>query len=140
MFNFRNYSEKLILTFPRRNNMKIIPHHIHKKMIAEIISEQIIIMNAEDALELLGSLYYQDFEGVILHEKNISPDFFDLTSGMAGEILQKFSNYRVLFSLVGDFQKYPSQSLKDFIYESNKAGKISFVNSVDEAIQKLLDC
>lgn len=117
--------------------MKIIPHHIHKGQVAEIISEQMIITTAEDGLDLLGSLYYQEFEGVILHEKNINPDFFDLRSGLAGEILQKFSNYRVLLAIVGDFNKYPSQSLRDFIYESNKAGKISFVSSVDQAIVKL---
>ena len=39
---------------------------------------------------------------------------------MAGEILQKFSNYRVRLAIVGDFTPYSSKSIKDFIYESNK--------------------
>lgn len=116
--------------------MIIIPHHIHRKQIAEITSEQLIITTAEDGLDLLGSLYYQEFDGVILYEKNLNPDFFDLKSGMAGELLQKFSNYRFLLAVVGDFNKYQSQSLQDFIFESNKGKKISFVNSLEEAIKK----
>lgn len=116
--------------------MNITSHLIHKKQIAEITSEHIIITTAEDGLDLLGSMYYQAFDGVILYEKNLSPDFFDLKTGMAGELLQKFTNYRVLLTIVGDFNKYSSQNLKDFIYESNKGGKISFVYSLEEAIKK----
>lgn len=116
--------------------MNITSHLIHKKQIAEITSEQIIITTSEDGLDLLGSMYYQAFDGVILYEKNLSPDFFDLKTGMAGELLQKFTNYRVLLTIVGDFNKYSSQNLKDFIYESNKGGKISFVYSLEEAIKK----
>ena len=59
-------------------------------------------------------------------------DFFDLKNGIAGEILQKFSNYRVSLIIVGDFSKYASKSLNDFIYESNKGRHINFVASTTE--------
>ena len=39
---------------------------------------------------------------MIIHEKNITPEFFDLKNRMAGEILQKFSNYRIRLAIVGD--------------------------------------
>jgi hypothetical protein len=99
--------------------MKIETHQINDTKIAEVISADIIIKNAEDGLDLLGNLYYQDFDRIILHEKNIIPDFFDLKNGMAGEILQKFSNYRVRLAIVGDFIQYTGKSIKDFMYESN---------------------
>jgi polyphosphate kinase 2 (PPK2 family) len=73
----------------------------------------------------------------IIHEKNITPDFFDLKSGIAGEILQKFSTYLVRLAIVGDFVKYTSNSLNDFIFESNKGRHISFVSSCAEAIKIL---
>lgn len=119
--------------------MEIISHTINGAKIAEVISDNLVINNNQDGLELLINLYYQDFDGIILHEKNITPTFFDLKSGMAGEVLQKFSTYSVRLSIIGDFLKYNSKSLHDFIYESNKGKLISFVSSVSNAISKLSD-
>ena len=42
---------------------------------AEIVSEEVIINTLEDALELLGNFYKQEFEKLIINEKNITPDF-----------------------------------------------------------------
>ncbi len=117
--------------------MKIEAHNINDIAIAELISNKTIIHKVEDGLELLGNLYYQGFDRIIINEKNISPDFFDLKSGIAGEILQKFSNYRVRLAIVGDFSKYANKSLKDFIFESNKHRHINFVATTTDAIQIL---
>jgi Domain of unknown function (DUF4180) len=114
--------------------MEIKTHQIDKVNIAEVISEDIIIANFQDGLDLLGDLYFQGFDKIILQEKNITPDFFDLKTGIAGEILQKFSNYRVSLAIVGDFSKYQSKSINDFIYESNKLGQINFVETISEAL------
>lgn len=119
--------------------MEIITHQINNTEIAEVISENIIIANADDGVDLLGNIYYQGFDRAIIHEKNIAPEFFDLKTKIAGEILQKFSNYRVRLAIVGDFSKYNSQSLKDFIYESNRGKHINFVDSVAAALAKLID-
>jgi hypothetical protein len=117
--------------------MKIETHNINDTKIAEVISEDNIISSIDDGLELLGNLYYQDFDKIIIHEKNITPKFFDLKNGIAGEILQKFSNYRVRLVIVGDFSKYITKSINEFIYESNKGRQINFVNSQSEAIKAL---
>lgn len=117
--------------------MKIETHNIEDTKIAEITSDKIIINSVDDGLNLLGNLYYQDFDKIIIHETNITPDFFDLKNGIAGEILQKFSNYRVRLAIVGDFTKYTRKSIHDFIYESNKGKQINFVASKSEAIKVL---
>lgn len=117
--------------------MKIQTHSIDDTKIAELISDDIIINKAEDGFDLLGNLYYQGFDRIIINEKNITPDFFDLKNGIAGEILQKFSTYRIPLAIVGDFSKYTSKSLKDFIFESNKNRHINFVTSTTEAIKIL---
>ena len=117
--------------------MKVETHEINDTKIAEVISEVSMINNVEDGLDLLGDLYYQGFDKIVIYEKDITPDFFDLKSGIAGEILQKFSNYRVRLAIVGDFSKYTSKSLRDFIYESNKGKQINFVPSCAEAIKVL---
>lgn len=117
--------------------MKIETHSIGATKIAEVISKETIIGTADDGIELLGNIYFQGYDSVAMDEKNFSPDFFDLKNGMAGEILQKFSNYRVRLAIFGDFSKYKSKSLHDFIYESNKGRRINFVNSKSEALKIL---
>lgn len=117
--------------------MNIKTHNIGKSLIAEIVSSSVIINDPETALELLGNIYYQGFDSMIIHEHNLISDFFDLRNRMAGEILQKFSNYRVSLAVVGDFEKFASKSLHDFIFESNKTGRINFVPTVADAISVL---
>ena len=117
--------------------MKIETHHINTTKIAELISDEVILSTTHDGIDLLGNLYYQDFDRIIIHEKNITPDFFNLKNGLAGEILQKFSNYRIRLAIIGDFTKYTSKSINDFIYESNKGKQIIFVSSLAEGLKKI---
>jgi len=117
--------------------MEIEAHIINDTKIAEVTSDETIINKTEDELDLLGNLYFQGFDRIEIYEKNITPDFFDLKNGITGEILQKFSTYRVRLAIVGDFSKYTSKSLTDFIYESNKVRHINFVTSTKDAIKIL---
>jgi hypothetical protein len=119
--------------------MQLTPHSINNIKIGEITSDKVILKTTEDGLTLLGDLYYQGYDKIILHEKNITPKFFDLKTGIAGEILQKFAQYRIPLAIVGDFSKYTSNSLRDFIFESNKGKFISFVSTREEAIKILAD-
>ncbi len=56
--------------------MKIKTHNVNGKKVAEIITDEIILRTTEDGLDLLGNLYYQAFDKIIIHKKNIIPDFF----------------------------------------------------------------
>lgn len=119
--------------------MNIETYNINDKKIAEIITDKIILKTTEDGLDLLGNLNYQGFDKIILYEKNIIPDFFDLKTKIAGDILQKFTQYQMPLIIIGDFSKFNSKSLNDFIFESNKGKQINFVTSQSEAIKVLLD-
>ena len=114
--------------------MKVEAHKTRGVSIAEIIADDVLIETIEDGLDLMGNMYYQGFDKIIIQEKNITPDFFDLKNGMAGEILQKFSNYRIQLAIVGNFEKYTSKSLQDFIRESNKGKLVNFVSSTEVAL------
>lgn len=109
-----------LLKWINKETMKIEQHNINNTKIAELISDSIILQTSEDGLDLLGDLYYQGFDRVIIHEKNITPEFFNLKNKMAGEILQKFSNYRIRLVVVGDFTMHTGKSITDFIRESNR--------------------
>ncbi|MCF0065277.1 DUF4180 domain-containing protein [Dyadobacter chenwenxiniae] len=116
--------------------MEIKEHLINKIRIAEVISPDLIIHNIEDGKDLMGDLYYQGFDRIIIYQHNLTPAFFDLKSGIAGEILQKFSNYRIRLAIIGDFTIYTSKSLRDFIFESNNRKHVNFLTSPEEAIAR----
>lgn len=128
-----------VLFLDGNNNqiMEIISHVVNDIKIAEIISDKTVIQSVQDGLDLLGDIYYQGFDKLIVYEKNITPEFFDLKTKIAGDILQKFSNYRVSLAIVGDFGKYESKSIRDFIFESNKAKHINFTGTLEDALNKL---
>ena len=105
--------------------------------IAEITPESGLINGVDEMLDILADSWHNGCHGIILHEGNLTRDFFDLKSGVAGEILQKFSNYRTKLAIIGDFSEIRSKSLRDFIRESNNRGTINFVPSITEALSKL---
>lgn len=115
----------------------IISHQNDGLTFLEIRSEEQFINNVQDVPDLFGELYGQYYDGIILYERNIIPDFFDLQTKLAGEILQKFSNYRIRLVIVGDWSKYTSRSLEAFICESNKGKTVNFSSSPTEAVKLL---
>lgn len=117
--------------------MNIVTHEQGEIKIAEVISDQVLIGNVEEGLQLMGDLYYQGFDRIIIHETNLTPDFFDLKTRIAGEILQKFSNYRIRLAIIGEFSKYPGKSIRDFIYESNNGKTVNFLPTVEAATDRL---
>jgi len=119
--------------------MEIVTHTVNDIKTAEIVADETILACVEDGLDLLGNLYYQGYDCIIIPEENISEKFFDLKTKLAGEVLQKFVQYRVSLIIIGDFSKYTSKSLNDFIYESNKGRHINFVTSLSEALQRVVN-
>jgi hypothetical protein len=107
-----------------------------QNIIAELTDDTFVIGNSQDAIDLINMPGTEDCNKFIIYEKNLSENFFSLSSGVAGDILQKFSNYRLMLAVIGDFSKYKSKNLNDFFRESNKTGNILFVNSVEQALER----
>ena len=105
--------------------------------IAELTEATYQITEVQDAVDLLGDLYFNNCSRIILKECNLHPDFFRLPTGLAGDVLQKFSNYNCKLAIIGDFSKYTSKSLQDFIRECNRGNRVFFAASIDEAYTRL---
>ena len=117
--------------------MDIIIHESAAGKIAEIISDEVVIKDIDDTLNLIAESGALDAGKIIMYENQITTGFFDLKTRLAGDILQKFSNYRVQLAIIGDFSKYKSKSFQDFIRECNKGNRIFFSENLDDAIEKL---
>ncbi len=108
------------------------------KNIAIVSGSEVLIEDVQSALDLIATVHYQaDSERIVLNKSLFNESFFDLKTRLAGEILQKFINYRMKVAIVGDFSVYTSKSLKDFIYESNNGNDIFFLPTEEQAIEKL---
>ena len=101
-------------------------------------SDTKVITDVGSALDLLMSAKFEaGTKNIILDKTYITEDFFVLSSGLAGEILQKYVNYGGKLAIYGDFSRYTSKPLKDFIYESNKWKDVFFVATRDDAIGRM---
>src|SRR5690606_40055151 len=112
--------------------MQITTHTFGTVKAAEVQSTELRISDVHEALDLMGDLYYQGFDMIILQRQQLAPEFFDLKSKLAGEILQKFSNYRMRLAILGDFDTESSGSFRDFVRESNQGKQVQFVRSLED--------
>lgn len=107
--------------------------------IAVIHSDTVLIKDIDSTLDLIMTVKYETgCSNIAINKEAIIEDFFVLSTCVAGEILQKLINYGIRFAIYGDFSKYTSKPLKDFIYESNKGRDIYFQPDVTSAVEKLL--
>lgn len=105
---------------------------------AVVNSNELVITDAQTALDVLMSAKYDiGTKNIVIDKKLIVEDFFILSKGLAGEILQKYVNYGGRIAIYGDYSHYTSKPLKDFIYESNKGKDVFFVATQDEAVDML---
>lgn len=106
-----------------------------KYPVAVGFSQEVCITDASTALDWMFDVKYQTgCDRIALNKEAIAPSFFQLGSGIAGEILQKFVNYQMKFAIYGDFSCYQSKPLHDFIYECNHGKDIFFLDTKEEAV------
>ena len=107
--------------------------------VAVVSSPKPVLTDGQTALDLMMTVKYEAGISLIALDKNcLAEDFFILSRGLAGEILQKFINYQFKLAIFGDFSIYTSKPLRDFIYESNKGKDVFFASTEIEAVDRLL--
>lgn len=108
------------------------------QLCAVVQGEGRMIADAGSALELLMQASYElGTKNIAISKQQVAEDFFILSTGLAGEILQKYVNYGGRIAIYGDFSHYTSKPLRDFIRESNRGKDVFFAPSQEEAIDRL---
>lgn len=119
--------------------MKIVVNQ--QKGIAYVQEADIIIHNVQSALDLLATIRYEYCcNALIIKKEAIVEEFFDLSTCLAGEIVQKYVNYGMKMAIIGNFSNYSSKALQDYIYECNKGKDICFVKNEVEANKFISQC
>lgn len=113
---------------------------VNGQTVAVIESETPIITDVQSALDVMMTAKYEaGTSRLAIQKEALAEDFFILSRGLAGEILQKFVNYGVTCAIFGDFSHYTSKPLRDFIRESNRGRTVFFTADAQEAARRLTE-
>ena len=84
-----------------------------------------------DVATAVGATF--DKEGLILTEGDLSPAFFDLRTGLAGELFQKFTNYGLRLAIVLPDGEAYGERFSELVYEHRRHALIRFFLSTEAA-------
>jgi len=98
-----------------------------------------LLRSGADALGLIYEEGAGEAEWIAVPAARLDPSFFTLSSGVAGEFVQKFANYGQRLAIVGDISGPVGESdaLRDFVRESNRGRQVWFVADNDELARRL---
>lgn len=113
----------------------------------DIHSEHVLICDADgptlaherDANDLLSVAFEHGATLVVIPVARLGDDFLRLNTRLAGDVVQKFANYKVRLAIVGDISQQIAQSkaLHDFVYEANRGKQLWFVKEMTELEARL---
>ncbi len=94
-----------------------------------VTAEGPALSSEQDALDLLGEIYGTETDMIAVPTSRFAPEFFDLSTRLAGHFFQKLQNYQMRLAIVGDIseQVAASTSLRDFVGETNRRAHHLFV-------------
>ncbi|MEH0840972.1 DUF4180 domain-containing protein [Micromonospora sp. CPCC 205711] len=97
------------------------------------------LCSAADATDVIGDALGHGVDLVVLPVGRLAPEFFVLRTGVAGEVVQKFVNYRLQLAVVGDISAHVTRSnaLRDFVAEANRGRQLWFVDTMAELEERL---
>ncbi|MFG1779920.1 DUF4180 domain-containing protein [Micromonospora sp. NPDC049048] len=90
------------------------------------------VTTEQDALDLIGAAFL-GAQLVAVPAGRLDASFFSLGTRFAGEIMQKFVNYRIRLVVVGDITAHlaASSALRALVHESNRSSHVWFVPDLD---------
>ena len=96
-------------------------------------------LQAAGILDVLAEASAADATMVAVPCTRLDPAFFDLRTGVAGEVVQKFATYRMRLAVIGPLPSEASSSkaFTAFVREANRGSQTWFVESVDELRRRL---
>ena len=99
----------------------------------ECVSAGDPIGTEQDALDLVAACGGEGTQFLLLHAETLAEGFYSLRTGIAGKILQKFSNYRIKAALLVTDTKFLKGRFSEFTGEAVKSGNFGVFTSRSDA-------
>jgi hypothetical protein len=112
--------------------VKIHPIENHGCRYVEGSDSEQFLQREQDAVELVGLCGEYSVNRLLLYAANVPESFFDLKSGLAGAILQKFVNYNLKVALVVQADQFRGK-FKEFVLEANRGRHFHAFSERNEA-------
>ncbi|MET9954326.1 DUF4180 domain-containing protein [Streptomyces sp. NPDC006339] len=98
-----------------------------------------LLLGERDATDLIGEGTYNGATWVAVPVERFAEDFFWLSTRMAGDIVQKFAQYRLGLVVLGDISAHleASSALRDFVRECNRGTQVWFVADTEALAARL---
>jgi hypothetical protein len=97
------------------------------------------LKSEREAVDLIGETLQQGASVILVPVERLEDNFFQLKTGLAGHIIQKFVTYRRRLVILGDISEHVAQSraLRDFVYETNRGTQVWFLTDLQELNERL---
>ncbi|MBI9099889.1 MAG: DUF4180 domain-containing protein [Spirochaetaceae bacterium] len=96
-----------------------------------------LIAHISDFLDFIGNARYNGTANVLIHSGHLTEDFFNLKSGVAGEYLQKLSNYVMRAAIILDETHLEQPRFREMVFEANRSGDIAYFKDKETAFSWL---
>ncbi len=111
----------------------------HGARVLRVPAEGPVVRGETEAMDIIGDAFGHEADVVALPVSRLSLDFFQLRSGVAGAVVQKFVTYRVHLVVVGDVDHHGPTSgpVADWMREANNGQELWFVADDEELDRRL---
>ncbi|HLI81715.1 MAG TPA: DUF4180 domain-containing protein [Candidatus Binataceae bacterium] len=114
-------------------------YEFHGVRILECDAEGEPIRNNRALNDLISTAWEHRAKWIVLPVARLGDDFFRLSTGIAGEVVQKIVQYHLRLAILGNISRYVEEStaLRDFVRESNRGTQFYFVTNREELEQRI---
>jgi hypothetical protein len=114
-------------------------YEMHGVRVLELEADGTKLQTYNDAVDLIGKSFENHATLILIPVECLDDEFFQLKTRIAGELIQKFVQYRLRLAIVGDISRHLAESsaLRAFVTESNRGKDVWFVASRAELGQRL---
>jgi hypothetical protein len=97
------------------------------------------LVSGQDALDAIGEAWGSDASTIVVPVDRFAAEFFELRTGVLGELTQKFVNYRIRLVVLGDVSAHvqASDAFRDYVHETNAGDQVWFVSDEAELVARL---
>jgi PadR family transcriptional regulator AphA len=96
-----------------------------------------LIKGEQDALEWIAKCGEEHIQRLMIHAANLTPDFYQLRTGVAGAILQKFVTYSIKVAAILTPELVNQGKFCEMVLESNRGRHFHVFYAIEEAEQWL---
>jgi len=112
-------------------NYKLVENET--KPYIELITSDTPLSTEQDAVDLIALCKENDVELLLVHGEALAGEFFSLRTGVAGRMIQKFTNYHVKTAVIIPDPSLNRGRFKEMVGESNRSNHFGVFETREDA-------